>query len=294
MSKLTPDIATDVLAACRQNAGEIAEALSRVLDATATVQVGENATFEQDAVPADWSGSGLLIAMVVEGESAVAILGEGSGLLPEWYKNPDPTGESRLMTLAQEFGMLLLPEALMPDDSKAGRVANISESLARGAVAWPLAYVPVEVSIGDRKGALYVAWPIGKTADLFDAATPPDSADDAQSAAADAETAENVSYAPQFDGEDPFGNLPSYARSLLRIDLSVRVALAHKRQRADDIIGLGPGQIIQFNKSCDEMLDLMVGREHVAKGEAVKVGDKFGLRITSIVLPEERFSKVGS
>ena len=41
------------------------------------------------------------------------------------------------------------------------------------------------------------------------------------------------------------------------------------------------------------MLDLDVGKRRVARGEAVKVGDKFGLRITSMVLPEERFEAVG-
>jgi flagellar motor switch protein FliM len=53
---------------------------------------------------------------------------------------------------------------------------------------------------------------------------------------------------------------------------------------------LGPGSIIQFEKSCEEMLELDVGGQAVATGEAVKVGDKFGLRIHSIVLPEERFA----
>lgn len=286
MSQLTPDIAPDVLAVCRQGSGEIGEALSRVLDAAVSVEVGEATTFEQVSVPADWNGPGLVIAMIVGDESAAAILSEGSGLLPDWYKNPDPTGESRLMTLAQEFGMLLLPEALMPGDSKAGRVGNIVDSLSRGGAPWPMSSVPIEITAGERRGTLHLVWPINKTADLFDPKTPPKEVA--------AEPVEEVSFMPEFDGNDPFANLPAYTRSLLRIDLPVRVALAHKRQRADDILGLGPGQIIQFNKSCDEMLDLMVGHQKVARGEAVKVGDKFGLRITSIVLPEERFRTVGS
>lgn len=138
---------------------------------------------------------------------------------------------------------------------------------------------------GRASRGVHLVWPINKTADLFDPKTPPNEAP--------AEPVEEISFVPEFDGDDPFVALPAYTRSLLRIDLPVRVALAHKRQRADDILGLGPGQIIQFNKSCDEMLDLMVGHQKVARGEAVKVGDKFGLRITSIVLPEERFRTVG-
>ena len=65
-------------------------------------------------------------------------------------------------------------------------------------------------------------------------------------------------------------------------------ALASKKQPVSKIVELAPGAIIQFNKSCDEMLDLEVSGLRIAEGECVKVGDKFGLRITSIILPEER------
>ena len=84
-------------------------------------------------------------------------------------------------------------------------------------------------------------------------------------------------------------DLPPYTRSLLQITVPVVVTLAEKRQPLGRIIELGPGSIIQFDKSCEEMLDLSVGNHRIASGEAVKVGDKFGLRITSITLPQERF-----
>ncbi len=42
------------------------------------------------------------------------------------------------------------------------------------------------------------------------------------------------------------------------------------------------------------MLELQIGSRSVACGEAVKVGDKFGLRITAMVLPDERFTPVSS
>ena len=76
--------------------------------------------------------------------------------------------------------------------------------------------------------------------------------------------------------------------SFLRIAVPVAVTLASKKQPVSKIVELAPGAIIQFNKSCDEMLDLEVSGLRIAEGECVKVGDKFGLRITSIILPEER------
>ncbi len=85
---------------------------------------------------------------------------------------------------------------------------------------------------------------------------------------------------------------PPFTRSLLRVRVPVVVTLAQKKQTLGRILEMGPGQIIQFEKSCDEILDMEAGNCLIASGEAVKIGDKFGLRITSIVPPEERFIPV--
>ncbi len=87
-------------------------------------------------------------------------------------------------------------------------------------------------------------------------------------------------------------HLPVYTRSLLHIEVPVTVTLAAKKQPVGKIMELAPGSIIQFDKSCEEMLDLEVGGQAVAQGEAVKVGDKFGIRLTSLIMPLERFKPV--
>jgi flagellar motor switch protein FliN/FliY len=81
---------------------------------------------------------------------------------------------------------------------------------------------------------------------------------------------------------------PAYSRNLLKIEVPLTVTLAAKKQPIRQIVNLGPGSIIQFNKSCEEMLEVELAGRIVAVGEAVKVGDKFGVRLTSIVLPDER------
>ena len=89
-----------------------------------------------------------------------------------------------------------------------------------------------------------------------------------------------------------FQALPAYSRSLLRIPVPVVVTLATNKQSIGHILELGPGAILHFDKPYDQPLTLSVGRSDVAVGEAVKVGDKFGLRISSMVLPEEKFEPV--
>lgn len=107
-----------------------------------------------------------------------------------------------------------------------------------------------------------------------------------------------VPVAPPADDQEEavaerFQTLPPYAKTLLRIRVPVIVCLAEKKQSVAQILQIGPGSILQFEKPCDEVLDLQVGNRLVAQGEAVKIGDHFGLRITKIVLPEERFEAIG-
>jgi flagellar motor switch/type III secretory pathway protein FliN len=87
-------------------------------------------------------------------------------------------------------------------------------------------------------------------------------------------------------------SLPSYSRSLLKVRVPVTVTLARKKQRISQIVELGPGSIIQFSKSCDQLLELEVNGRTIGEGEAVKVGEKFGLRVTGMVLPGEKFLPV--
>jgi flagellar motor switch/type III secretory pathway protein FliN len=86
--------------------------------------------------------------------------------------------------------------------------------------------------------------------------------------------------------------LPPYARSLLRIKVPVVVTLARKKQTVSKILEIGPGTILQFTKPCDQLLELEVNGHEVGAGEAVKVGDKFGMRVVTMKLPDERFAAV--
>jgi flagellar motor switch protein FliN len=95
-----------------------------------------------------------------------------------------------------------------------------------------------------------------------------------------------------FELTERLAQLPAYARSLLRIQVPVVVTLANTRQPVGRILDLAPGTILHFSKACDDPLTLSVGRCDVAVGETVKVGDKFGLRLTSMVMPEEKFQPV--
>lgn len=77
--------------------------------------------------------------------------------------------------------------------------------------------------------------------------------------------------------------LSTFARNLLRIRVPLQVTLASQRKSIHEIVELGPGSIVKFDKTCDEPLQLTIGSTAIALGEVVKVGDKFGLRINGLV-----------
>jgi len=77
--------------------------------------------------------------------------------------------------------------------------------------------------------------------------------------------------------------LPTFARRLMRISVPVQVKLASQRKSIQEIVELGPGSIIKFEKTCDEPLEVTIGERTIAHGEVVKIGDKFGVRIGRLV-----------
>ncbi|MCG8449309.1 MAG: FliM/FliN family flagellar motor C-terminal domain-containing protein [Pirellulales bacterium] len=122
----------------------------------------------------------------------------------------------------------------------------------------------------------------------------PKIAADALSRPLDGEAIPHDSAPPPSEAPLSFSALPGYSRSLLKINLPVKVVLAEKKERLGEITELAPGAIIKFDKACDALLQMCVGNLSVAEGEAVKVGDKFGFRVSRILMPKEHFTKVQS
>ena len=79
---------------------------------------------------------------------------------------------------------------------------------------------------------------------------------------------------------------------LLDVPLEVNVELGRTRMTIQDLLQLGPGSVVELDKVAGEALDILVNGRLVARGEAVVVNDKFGIRITDIVSPQERIQRL--
>lgn len=92
------------------------------------------------------------------------------------------------------------------------------------------------------------------------------------------------------DSSKPFTPEPivagdgSFATLLQDVPLELTVELGRTRLNLRELSArLGPGSVIALSKMTGEKLDVRVNDRLVARGEAVAVGDRFGIRITEII-----------
>ncbi|HLJ12417.1 MAG TPA: FliM/FliN family flagellar motor switch protein [Planctomycetaceae bacterium] len=85
---------------------------------------------------------------------------------------------------------------------------------------------------------------------------------------------------------------PSRIDRLKKLPVPVIVKLAEKRIEMGQLLGIGPGAIITFEKSCEDLLDFYVNNQLYCRGEAVKIGEKFGIKICEVGSMHERLSAV--
>ncbi len=80
---------------------------------------------------------------------------------------------------------------------------------------------------------------------------------------------------------------------LLDVTLQITVEVGRSRMTIQDILQLGQGSVVELEKLAGEPLDIFLNGKQVARGEAVIVNEKFGVRLTDIISPEDRVESLG-
>jgi flagellar motor switch protein FliN/FliY len=79
------------------------------------------------------------------------------------------------------------------------------------------------------------------------------------------------------------GGPPAQIARLLRIRVPVIARLARRRMHVSAIRKFSVGTILEFEKSVEEPLELLINNRCIGRGETVKVSEQFGVRIFEIV-----------
>jgi len=83
-------------------------------------------------------------------------------------------------------------------------------------------------------------------------------------------------------------------KRILGLQVPVIVRLASRSMAVNEIMKMGPGTILEFDRTVDQELDLMINNCVIGGGVAVKVNEHFGLRINRVHDLQKRIDSLGA
>ena len=93
------------------------------------------------------------------------------------------------------------------------------------------------------------------------------------------------------EGTTALQSTPHALELLQDINLDVVVELGRTRKPLRDILAFTPGNVIELNSMVGDSVDVLINDRLIAKGEVVAFEEQLGVRITSIVTPEDLIKK---
>ncbi len=93
-------------------------------------------------------------------------------------------------------------------------------------------------------------------------------------------------------GSDSNGPKDKNLQLILDIPLRVTVELGRTKMPVSELLNLTQGSVIELSKLAGEPMEVYVNEKLIARGEAVVVNEKFGVRLTDIISPTERIEQL--
>jgi flagellar motor switch protein FliN len=79
---------------------------------------------------------------------------------------------------------------------------------------------------------------------------------------------------------------------LLDVELEATLRFGCRELPLGEVIDLGPGDVVQLDRTVRDPVDLVVGDKIVARGEVVLVNGNFGLRVIEVATPRRRLESI--
>ncbi|MGQ7848481.1 flagellar motor switch protein FliN [Granulosicoccus sp. 3-233] len=92
---------------------------------------------------------------------------------------------------------------------------------------------------------------------------------------------------------DPDNRPTADISMILDIPVTLSMEIGQTRISISELLKLSRDSVIELQRMADEPMDVLVNGTLVAHGEAVVVGDRFGIRLTDVISPQERLKKFG-
>jgi flagellar motor switch protein FliN/FliY len=96
----------------------------------------------------------------------------------------------------------------------------------------------------------------------------------------------------QFGGGQQKASTPQGFDMIMDIPVRLTVELGRTKISIRNLLQLAHGSVVELDGLAGEPMDVLINGTLIAQGEVVVVNDKFGIRLTDIVTPQERMRKL--
>ncbi len=96
----------------------------------------------------------------------------------------------------------------------------------------------------------------------------------------------------QFGGGEQRSGTPQGFDMILDIPVRITVELGRTKISIRNLLQLAHGSVVELDGLAGEPMDVLVNGTLIAQGEVVVVNDRFGIRLTDIITPQERIRKL--
>jgi flagellar motor switch protein FliN/FliY len=261
-------------------AGELATVISALLGSNAAAVAGN------EAPPAGWtvacSLTGTLsgrIVLAVGDSDATALARRLMGM------DEDPAQDAVLDTLGEVVGQAV--GGLGQQPVAVGAKIRIEGAAVHGGSRPSAPPSIFDVAMEDGTSLRFAAWALLEASDQL-AATPP-----LAQPAVPGLSPGGASSAQR----PPAPAVPTNVDNLeviLDIELPLTVRFGRTEMTLQALTHVGPGSVIDLDRSPDEPVDVLINDKVIARGEVVVVAGNYGVRVTEVISAADRIRTLGS
>lgn len=79
---------------------------------------------------------------------------------------------------------------------------------------------------------------------------------------------------------------------ILDVPVDISMEIGRTKISIRNLLKLNQGSVIELDRLAGEPMDVLINGTLIAHGEVVVVNDKFGIRLTDVISPAERITKL--
>ncbi|NQV27187.1 MAG: FliM/FliN family flagellar motor switch protein [Rhodopirellula sp.] len=300
MAELTNELIDQIFEACRSNIADLTQSLGTNLSGEFQLAAGEEINGPDNILGRVSEQPGIVVTLKYDGFGILCLIPEDLPI-PGWYRSPNDSQASQLQTLPMEWSVGMVPMELEAVEEKTVTCENLRAHLEASQLVETARMLELSVITadgGEASATIHLVMPVvnpitEQPAEDSAGVTRPENSTGAPTGAASPEL-------PNADARNSDENprVSALARRIQRVnkvpvDLIVRIA--ERKLDLQQLRSIAPGTLLMFDKPYDSLLDVFINNRLYCRGEAVKIGETFGIKISecnSQVIREKKVHQV--